>query len=92
MIEMFRRQWLARGGEKFMPFDKYIVPRLQPRLQHGRPPAWLTQRMATCRQCPHADRSIPQGCRLLAGASKCYRQRSTSCCPADPPRWGPVAI
>jgi len=78
-----------------MKFDDYVRPRLAKRERRAarrQPPAWLQERMAICLRCPHADPAVPQGCRLLAGASTCYRRRSTSSCPADPPRWGPVAI
>ena len=91
----WREQWLARGGNRFMRFDDYVRPRLAKRERRAarrQLPAWLQERMAICLRCPHADPAIPQGCRLLAGASKCYRRRSTASCPADPPRWGPVAV
>ena len=99
-------QWQTRGGPAFMTYAAFTGPKRQA-LAEGRlklirrtPPAaklpeFIAEREAICRACEHYDRSIPHPChcRLIpVGASGCYHRRPTSCCPADPPRWGPAKI
>jgi len=95
-------QWQARGGAAFMSYEQFTRPKRQAlaegKLKLVRPARrrrldFIAQREAICRKCEHFDRAIqhPCHCRLLpVGASGCYHRRPTSCCPADPPRWGPA--
>jgi len=98
-------QWQARGGERFMTYAAFTEPKrralAEGRLKLVRParartqqPEFIAKREAICQACEHYDRSIPHPChcRILADASRCYHRRPTACCPADPPRWGPVKL
>ncbi|NQT21358.1 MAG: hypothetical protein HQ592_16750 [Planctomycetes bacterium] len=91
---LWRKQWLDRGGERFMSYERYARPRRAHKRRHGvlrPPPEFVRIREAICNQCEHVDAASPNGCGLAPHISKCFRRRATACCPADPPRWGPVA-
>lgn len=89
--DRYRRQWLARGGNSFMPFDQYVAPRLA-RRQRRRPgqAPYMKFRDAVCRECPAWSASR---CQVLAATNirQCHRSRPTAFCPhPDGPRWGPA--
>jgi hypothetical protein len=56
-------------------------------------PAYAHERRAICRACPDYEAALTResfGCGLARHAHHCYLRRPLACCPANPPRWGPV--